>query len=104
MAISICKCHEEKICSVIELLYYYLNIQKFCLVKMFLFINVFLCINWAFTGESSTHMQGTVFFIGACCLKALMYMCVSAPVSATSHGNSEGISRRNLFKDLSSVC
>lgn len=36
--------------------------------------------------------------------KVLMYMCVSAPVSATSHGNSEGISRRNLFKDLSSVC
>lgn len=33
-----------------------------------------------------------------------MYMCVSAPVSATSHGNSKGISGRNLSKDLSSVC
>jgi hypothetical protein len=31
-------------------------------------------------------------------------ICVSAPVSAASHGNSKGISRRNLSKDLSPLC
>ena len=47
--------------------------------------------------------KDSIFHLGLLS-KVLMCVCVSAPVSATSHGNSKRISRRNLFKDLSSVC